>query len=644
MATECGSKWFQWTSANSHLTYTKSATSFSTTTITSQSYSYSTSVVQEDQARITFEYASPVGKPITTTTSVSTFYSMEQIVTRWTSPPPTCTPSAWLRCTKGPNCRACTVQGGTVEVLFWPQNKGAGGNTIAKQSTNRTVAVRNEELQPLVTAMFGTHTLTSPSVYISFQTAYALNDCGHTVGKARPGALLAMDPESLFTMRAGFDYFELTSGSTQTTFYESASFNYEDFNGPVPPSVYTHQPSCLASGCYTIYPDYHPQLALPPQVRGMDPEWESCALDWRGSWDPPIALSRAESIAGPTTLVEPTHTEPASPHPTIDSPAKMTASSDMAEAPESTSSGQSLPKDQQSAGSESTTGRMFTYSPASPIHDPSLPNTHADTSTAPLVQITTIVQVDPQPLPSQVGSGLSSTAVSGFDQLADGNDHGTDSDPDPSSAAVISPSNASQGGTNAATSTPQPTPPRNSQPPLPTTLLPNGEPVTINNTIYTATSSSDLLILSALPPNTPPHSPTNAYEVLSAALSSATAILITLTPDSSDSIVMIGSQTLHLGSGAQTTSPQQDETSTPGNRTRTSTVTRLQSLPSVEAGGGVGGALPSVTSESSGAGVEGGGEGESIGTDDASGAGRVEGKLWFAVFWTWVLGLGFGFG
>lgn len=363
MATACGSKWFQWTSRNSYLTFTQSPTSFSTTTITSQSYSYSTSVVHEGEARITFEYASPVGKPILTTTSVKTFYSMDRIVTRWTEPPPTCTPSAWLKCTKGPDCRACTVQGGTVEVLFWPPaSKGASNRTHAVPSqgfSGGPIHPRDNMSQPLVTAMFGTHTLTSPSVYISFQTAYALNDCGQTVGKAMPGALLPMDPHSLFTMRAGLDYFEVSSGSIRTTFYQSASFDYNDFNGPVPPSAYTHQPSCLASGCYTIYPDYHPQLALPPQVRSMDPAWASCALDWRGAWDPPIALTQADAIAVPTKPSEVTFTEPASPKSTISNPATMTSRS-----VESSDASQVPP------GTPSTifgdTNPLFTFSPVLP--------------------------------------------------------------------------------------------------------------------------------------------------------------------------------------------------------------------------------------------------------------------------------------
>jgi hypothetical protein len=180
MATACGSKWFQWTSRNSYLTFTQSPTSFSTTTITSQSWAYSTSVVHEGEARITFEYASPIGKPLLTTTSVKTFYSMDRKVTRWTEPPPTCTPSAWLKCTKGPDCRACTVQGGTVEVLFWPPASkiASNGTHIAPTQgfPSGSISPHNNISQPIVTAMFGTHTLTSPSVYISFQTAYAIND------------------------------------------------------------------------------------------------------------------------------------------------------------------------------------------------------------------------------------------------------------------------------------------------------------------------------------------------------------------------------------------------------------------------------------------------------------------------------------
>jgi hypothetical protein len=527
MATACGSKWFQWTSRNSYLAFTQSPTSFSTTTITSQNYSYSTSIVHEGEARITFEYASPIGKPILTTTSVQTLYSMDRVVTRWTEPPPTCTPSAWLKCTKGPDCRACTVQGGTVEVLFWPSASEATSNetsTITSQGISGSSGGPNGNIsQPLVTAMFGTHTLTSPSVYISFQTAYALDDCGQTVGKAMPGALLPMDPHSLFTMRAGLDYFEVTSGSARTTFYESASFDYNDFNGPVPPSAYTNQPSCLASGCYTIYPDYHPQLALPPQVRSMDPAWASCALDWHGAWDPPVALSKAKAIATPTVPGEVALTEPASPKSTIGNPATMTYAPvglssipQVLSDPSFTSPGSPIP--------------MFTYSPKLPSGVTqsgstlvSSQHSNAETTASSVIQITTILQIDPQPTSS--GTAISDTTTtldSDYQPSVEGS--ASDEYTSPTSTSKDPPPHTSE-VSHAVTSTADQIvskAPSGGLAISDKTITVGGDAITAGGVIYSAISGDALLVVSNAPVPSVAHSPTDAYEVLSEALGTAT--------------------------------------------------------------------------------------------------------------------------
>lgn len=536
MATACVSKWFQWTSRNSYLTFTQSPTSFSTTTITSQSYSYSTSVVHEGEARVTFEYASPVGKPILTTTSVKTFYSMDRIVTRWTEPPPTCTPSAWLKCTKGPDCRACTVQGGTVEVLFWPPASKIATNeaeAVPSQGfSDGSIHPRDNMSQPLVTAMFGTHTLTSPSVYISFQTAYALNDCGQTVGKAMPGALLPMDPQSLFTMRAGLDYFEVSSGSIRTTFYQSAPFDYNDFNGPVPPSAYTHQPSCLASGCYTIYPDYHPQLALPPQVRSMDSAWASCALDWRGAWDPPIALSQADAIAVPTKPSEMTSTEPASPKSTISNPAAMTS-----KAVESSDASQVTPGPPYTTSGD--TNPLFTYSPALPpdeghIGSTRTSNQHSDgeTTASSVIQVTTILQIDPRPAPSGIAlSDITSTSDAHYQPpMGGGESHGLSTEPLPGSLSDTSTIINSPPYTGEESQAVMSTldqiiskAPGGGPAIAHTTITAGGDAITVEGVVYSAVSGDALLIVSDVPAPSITHSPTNAYEVLSEALGTATA-------------------------------------------------------------------------------------------------------------------------
>lgn len=66
-------------------------------------------------------------------------------------------------------------------------------------------------------------------------------------------------------------------------------------------------------------------LALPSTVREMDKAWASCGLDWRGAWDPPIALQPADALDPVTTAVEPKHTDPAAPQSKASPPAMETA-------------------------------------------------------------------------------------------------------------------------------------------------------------------------------------------------------------------------------------------------------------------------------------------------------------------------------
>ncbi|KAK5107030.1 hypothetical protein LTR62_001919 [Meristemomyces frigidus] len=176
-------------------------------------------------------------------------------------------------------------------------------------------------------------TLTSPTVYIAFQTAYATDICGHTVGKAYPGAIIGINPQSLYSMVGDQDFNVETmddgAGPT-STFYPSAQFDFHDLNpNSVPPvSAYVAQPSCFAlANCYTIWPkQYRPVLVLPSQVRDLDPAWQSCGLDWHGAWDPPIALQPAEVVDPVTTPHAPAYTVPASPRSSFATPASQTTS------------------------------------------------------------------------------------------------------------------------------------------------------------------------------------------------------------------------------------------------------------------------------------------------------------------------------
>lgn len=102
------------------------------------------------------------------------------------------------------------------------------------------------------------------SVYISFDTAYASDACARTrVRNAHTGSIIALPSSDVSSLRFPF------YGSNENVY----SFNYEDLNGPVPWEAYSGMSGCFSRYCSTIYDDYRPTLAVPAQVRSLDPAW-----------------------------------------------------------------------------------------------------------------------------------------------------------------------------------------------------------------------------------------------------------------------------------------------------------------------------------------------------------------------------------
>ncbi|KAK5683464.1 hypothetical protein LTS10_004997 [Elasticomyces elasticus] len=212
-----------------------------------------------------------------------------------------------FKCTQGTYCvpSGCTVQGGDVELLYWPATTTSTTNGIhAELYANRTWTATPQA----VTAIYKNLTLSSPSIYIEFKTAFALNNCGQGVGGRYPGAIISLDPKELYTIQADFDFFVVTTTVREkletTTFYQSAPMNYHDLTGLPPGAAFQAMPMCVAEPCDIITPSrYHPQLVLPTQVRALDAAWTTCGLDWQGLWDPPKVLQPAEVIDPITTPV-----------------------------------------------------------------------------------------------------------------------------------------------------------------------------------------------------------------------------------------------------------------------------------------------------------------------------------------------------
>ncbi|KAK5714102.1 hypothetical protein LTR15_011010 [Elasticomyces elasticus] len=228
------------------------------------------------------------------------------------SPIPTCHMPTF-KCTQGTYCvpSGCTVQGGDVELLYWPVTTTTTNSIHAEQHANSSWTTSPQ----VVTAIYKNLTLSSPSIYIEFKTAFALNNCGQSVGGRYPGAIISLDPKDLYTIQADFDFFVVTTTVRErletTTFYQSAPMNYHDLTDLPPGAAYQAMPICVAEPCDILTPSkYHPQLVLPTQVRALDAAWATCGLDWQGLWDPPKILQPAEVIDPITTPVASQKSQP----------------------------------------------------------------------------------------------------------------------------------------------------------------------------------------------------------------------------------------------------------------------------------------------------------------------------------------------
>ena len=389
------------------------------------------------------------------------------------------------------------------------------------------------------------------------------------VGKAYPGALLPVHPQDLSSVQAQFDYFveTLDSGLT-STFYQSASFNFHDLDGMPPASAYYAQPKCIAEGCDWIYSDYHPVLVLPGRVRNMDPAWKTCGLDWRGAWDPPIALHPAETVAAATTSREPHYTVPPSPHSKAAGPASQTATANdpttTATKPETSDvrHGPSFGSTDGSVIQEPTESVRYTAVPSASTSaeapDQNPVTAHYSYAPASSVSpVTTSLDIGPQFVNTASDPAASATPAesSGTAVIAPPT-HPSEGD---TSALQSYPAVSSTGpgrfayspdltGTTTGTVDPAGTriaPQQSHNSPLSspytpviiegqtvsavsadlavmsTTLRPGGEPLTISSAVYSANPDGGLVVVSnSYVPVVKP-SPTNAYQVLSEAEHSA---------------------------------------------------------------------------------------------------------------------------
>lgn len=295
--------------------------------------------------------ASPVTKTLTTNvTSPRTFSQIANVTALpdWSVPPP-CEPDPdtcrlWYyhsnileinedellsRCGRPTNTNeSCVIQGGPIELIYWPvPPKEDLCEDNATSISGQPIFAHNSTLHPKIPETITTlgHTFTSGTVYLSFSTLYASWDgFWNHVGPDFSDFIVPLPSSSLFSQ----------CGGARSARNHGTPLNYADLNWPVPASAYSCQARCDPVGepicpqcdhtavpstgeCGTIWSDVNPNLAMPTEIRELVPEWSTCLMYndripnfW---FDPPIALTGADHIAGPTTPhAEPT-AEPAAP-------------------------------------------------------------------------------------------------------------------------------------------------------------------------------------------------------------------------------------------------------------------------------------------------------------------------------------------
>lgn len=240
-------------------------------------------------------------------------------------------------------CGKCTIYGEGVELVYFPTTASRdmcastptaslthyGPSAVITAYAGKSFgAGSGGDADGKETAVVDGHTFTSGTAYISISLVSAVDRCSKTFGTVVSDAILALPSESVLSLRYSQDHFQRLMETDQITGYP---VSYADFNTPVPWSAWNGMVQCDPNGyggymCDVIYDgQFRPQLAIPPQITDLSPDFKGCQMWYNGLWDPPLALQPAESAAMPTlpngggSKGSPTHrAEPAS---TADSPA-----------------------------------------------------------------------------------------------------------------------------------------------------------------------------------------------------------------------------------------------------------------------------------------------------------------------------------
>ncbi|KAK5724999.1 hypothetical protein LTR17_013385 [Elasticomyces elasticus] len=213
-----------------------------------------------------------------------------------------------------PDCNQASMTGDLCNRLASSYLTSAQSDVLLGTTTSGNAARSDAR----IAVTLGT-TFTSPTVYVSFNKLYASDSCS-VIGRTFTDKVIAITDTASFSSIYGSVHQVDLAGFDVSL--RTAAFNFSDLTPPVPYNIYTSQPRCateiaLARGASldsehfqetgtTIVttcdssPSYRPLIAIPAEVRDLDPSWGACEGGLNGAYDPPVHLTATDIAAGPT--------------------------------------------------------------------------------------------------------------------------------------------------------------------------------------------------------------------------------------------------------------------------------------------------------------------------------------------------------
>ena len=164
----------------------------------------------------------------------------------------------------------------------------------APMNESKWDTIRNDS-SPRSIVTSGSHTFTSPSIYVNFYSLSATDSCGYR-GTTVNSTLVAFAPGELSTVATAM------YPALESTITPGSVYNFD--NLPCPPM------SVMWSQWYKPEPGepYRPLIIFPSKLLDIDPLWKVCTQGYFTGYDPPRTLD-------PATAMVPKVTSPSNPSP-----------------------------------------------------------------------------------------------------------------------------------------------------------------------------------------------------------------------------------------------------------------------------------------------------------------------------------------